>query len=211
MVRDQDRTAEWPVVGSAEELRALYPEPRGRALRKVIDHLDDHCRRFIELCPFCVLSSASPTGEPEISPRGGEPGFASVLDEETLLIPDRPGNNRLDNFRNLTSNPAVALLFLVPGLDETLRVYGQAHILRREALPPAMSADGKTRTGLRVDVGRVHFQCPKALMRARLWHEDVRVERSRFPTLGQILAAQTGDTNPPESQSAMVRRYRDLL
>lgn len=211
MIRNEDRASEPVPVRNAEQLRALYPEPRGRSLRKVIDHLDHHCQQFLGLSPFCVLASASENAEPEISPRGGSPGFARVLDERTLLMPDRPGNNRLDNFCNITANPAVALLFLVPGIDETLRVYGEASILRPEELPSAMTADGKTRAGLRVDVARVHFQCPKALMRARVWRADHQVERSRFPTLGQILAEQTGDTGEPESQRAMLRRYRDLL
>src|SRR6185295_322133 len=116
------------VVASQEELRALYAQPKERTLRKELDHLDKHCRRIISLSPFVVLATTNPDGTADATPRGGDPGFVVVEDDRTLLLPDRPGNNRLDSLSNVVANPGVGLLFLIPGVDETLRVNGTAAI-----------------------------------------------------------------------------------
>lgn len=194
-------------IENSTALRALYPAPKERALRKVVQRLDAHCTTFIGLSPFCVLSSVDAGGRPDLSPRGGKPGFVRVLDAQTLLLPDRPGNNRLDSLANLADNPAVALLFFIPGVDELLRVYGTAAIVPTGAFDEAAGAGRPSTTALRIDVERAFFHCAKALMRSQLWSEEARVERACLPTLGEILHDQIGDAVPLESQEEMIRRY----
>jgi PPOX class probable FMN-dependent enzyme len=189
----------------AEDLCRVYSAPKERSLRKEIGRLDEHCRRFIALSPFVVLSTATPEGCPDISPRGGDPGFIRVHDEHTLLLPDRPGNNRLDTLGHLAANPRLALLFFVPGIDETLRVYGQAKIVRASEEAPEGRQPSKT--VLRVHVNRAFFHCAKALMRSHLWDARWQIERATFPTMGEIMRDHTGDQAHYESQENMLRRY----
>jgi PPOX class probable FMN-dependent enzyme len=192
-------------------LRTLYAMPKERALRKVMSRLDDHCIHFINLSPLCILASATPDGFPDLSPRGGDPGFVRVLDDHTLLLSDRPGNNRLDSLSNLVTNPQVALLFLVPGIDETLRVYGSVEIVPFSGEDRFDSERKPSATVLRITVRKAFFHCAKALMRAQLWSEEAKIDRRSFPTLGQILKDQLHEDAPPETQEDMVRRYRDDL
>lgn len=195
-------------ICTQEELRTIYPQPKGRAVSKVVSSVDEYGARFIAQAPFCILGTVSLTGEPDLTPRGGDPGFVQVLDAHTLLLADRPGNNRLDNLSNIAANPAVTLLFMIPGVDETLRVYGKAVILAAGTFDDRAAA-GERRpspTALKIAVDRAYFQCPKALMRARLWSDEARIDRQSLPTLGEILAAQTGDTGPLESQGEMLQR-----
>jgi PPOX class probable FMN-dependent enzyme len=199
------------VLDDPAALRTLYAMPKERALRKVISRLDDHCIRFINLSPLCILSSATADGLPDLSPRGGDPGFVQVLDEHTLLLPDRPGNNRLDSLSNLVTNPEVALLFLVPGIDETLRVYGSVEIVPVSGGNRSTSGRKPSATVLQITVSRVFFHCAKALMRAQLWSEETKIDRRTFPSLGQILKDQLQDDAAPEAQEEMVRRYREEL
>ncbi|HWE63968.1 MAG TPA: MSMEG_1061 family FMN-dependent PPOX-type flavoprotein [Chloroflexota bacterium] len=194
-------------ITNSAAVRALYPAPKERVLRKVLPCLDTHCARFIALSPFCVLASVDADDCPDMSPRGGAPGFVQLLDEHTLLLLDRPGNNRLDSLSHVADRPAVALLFFVPGVDEVLRVYGTATILpagsfehERDAGKPAVSA-------LKISVQRAFFHCAKALMRAHLWSEDARIDRACFPTLGEIMHDQLGETTPAESQEEMICRF----
>jgi PPOX class probable FMN-dependent enzyme len=197
---------------SHDELRALYPAMSDRAARKVIDRLDGHGRRFIELSPFCVLSTVGSDGGPDLSPRGGEPGFVRTPDEHTAVLPDRPGNYRLDNLTNAVVRPAVALLFMVPGIEETLRVYGQAEVVTLEhARRLALGVDNKGRTELRITVTSAFFHCAKAIMRSRLWDAATQVDRDVLPTMGEILKDHTGLLGPVESQDDMRRRYQPDL
>jgi PPOX class probable FMN-dependent enzyme len=199
-------------VTSDTDLRRIYKEPMERAVRKQLDGLDRHCRRFIELSPFLIMATSSREGCVDATPRGGEPGFVHVADERTLLIPDRPGNNRLDALTNLLSNPGVGLLFLVPGVDETLRVNGTVEISDDEKLRGLFETNGRLpATVLVVSVREAFLHCAKALMRARLWDETARVERSALPTMGQMLKDQIGLEGEAESQEAMLERYRDVL
>jgi PPOX class probable FMN-dependent enzyme len=134
-----------------------------------------------------------------------------VLDEHTLLLPDRPGNNRLDSLSNLLANPHVALLFLVPGIDETLRVYGRVEVVPFSGDNSSHSERKPSATVLRITVSKAFFHCAKALMRAQLWSEETKIDRRTFPTLGQILKDQLQDDAAPETQEDMVRRYREDL
>jgi uncharacterized protein len=201
-------------MADAGHLRALYPAPAERSLRKQLDHLDAHCRRFIALSPFVVVASVAPgdDGLPDASPRGGEPGFVKVPDDATLLLPDAPGNNRLDTLANVAATGRVGLLFLVPGIDETLRVNGTAVVSADPAdLGTFAGTRHPPRTVLRVTVREAYLHCAKAFMRSRLWDAAARVERTTLPTLGQMINDQIGLTTPPETQEAMLARYaKDL-
>jgi PPOX class probable FMN-dependent enzyme len=196
-------------LDSESALRALYAAPGERALRKQLDRLDEHCRRFIAISPFLVLSSGDAEGRMDASPRGGAPGFVKALDDHTLLIPDSKGNNRLDSLANLLRSPGVGLLFLVPGVDETLRVNGRAS-LSTDAKHLEACADERRRPPLAivVEVEDAYLHCAKALMRAKLWDPAARVERGVLPTMNQMIQDQIGQKGEPESEAAMRARYQ---
>jgi uncharacterized protein len=199
-------------ITSEEALRRVYKEPSDRVRRKQLERLDRHCRRFVELSPFVILATSDADGSVDATPRGGPPGFVRVADERTLLIPDRPGNNRLDSLTNLVANPGVGLLFLVPGVDETLRVNGTVEISDDEGLRSLFQVDGRLpATVLVVSVREAFLHCAKALMRSRLWDQEARVERTALPTMGEMLKDQIGLDGEPESQQAMLERYRSSL
>ena len=187
-------------IDSVAKLRAVYRPPRARSVRKIQDRLDVHCRNFIALSPLCVISSSGADGRADASPRGDPPGsLAYVLDEQTLLLPDRPGNRRLDTFANLVERPCVGLLFLVPGLNETLRINGRAEIVTDPELLAPLAIRGKQPvSALKVTVEEAFLHCAKALIRARIWEPEARVERSRFPTYGQVLADQIAGADAAE-------------
>ena len=179
------------VVTNRSELRTVYREPRPRAAQKVLDHLDVHCRNFIEMSPFCVLSTTGTDGRADASPRGDPPGFVKVLDDRTLLIPDRPGNNQVDSLQNIINHPVVGLLFFVPGMNETLRVCGSAEIVTDEDLLEPQSVGGRAPlSGLKITVKDAFLHCGRALLRSRLWDPEARIDRSSYPTYGQVLADQ---------------------
>jgi hypothetical protein len=170
------------------EVLGAYRQPGQRVLDKVIHRIDRHCAAFIELSPFAVLSTASGDGDPDVSPRGGDPGFVRVLDEHRLALPDRQGNNRVDSLRNLAANPRAALMFMVPGIDETLRVYGRTTLHGPDDLGLDLTEFGRAPLSVLVlTVDRAYFQCSKAVMRSELWNPDRRVERSAFPPFSQVL------------------------
>lgn len=181
------------MVASEDELRSLYGTPGKLAVDKQIDRLDVHARRFIELSPFLVISSHGADGLGDVSPKGDAPGFVQVLDDRTLLIPDRPGNNRLDTLSNVTVNDGVGLLFMVPGVCETLRVNGRARIVTDDDLLTPTAVRGRLPTaGVLVAVEEVYLHCAKALVRSKLWDDDYRVERRTLPSLAQMISDQVG-------------------
>lgn len=195
-----------------QRLRQLYDPPRGRAVTKELARLDRHCRRFIELSPFLVVASAGARGAMDASPRGGEPGFVQVPDEHTLLIPDSPGNNRLDTMENILSTGRVGLLFMIPGIDETLRVNGSARLLDSpEVLARFAGLRRAPKLAIHVGVEQAYLHCAKAFMRSRLWDPASRVDRSVLPSTGEMIREQSGSTDPVESQEAMIERYKALL
>ena len=199
-------------ITSESELRAVYGEPNERSKQKVLDHLDPHCRRFIELSPFCVLSTAGADGLADVSPRGDAPGFVAVADEHTLLVPDRPGNNQIDSLRNIVAQPRVGLLFLVPGMNETLRVSGTAEIVTDADVLEPLSMKGRPPVSvLRVTVERAFLHCAKALIRARLWDPAAQVERSNLPTYGQMLADQIQGADAVSIDAALDEASRNRL
>lgn len=175
------------------ELEAHYAEAGEASLAKEVDYLHPHYRAFVEAAPLCMLSTVG--GEyAEVSPRGDAPGFVQVLDERTLLLPDRRGNNRLDSLRNIIADPRVGLLFLIPGVNETIRVAGTAHVSVDPALIARCIVDDKApATVLVISIQSVFFQCARALVRSKLWAPETQVARSSLPSNGTILAAVSRD------------------
>lgn len=201
-------------------LRRLYGKASPRSLDKALDRLDSHGLRFIGLSPFVLIATAAASGATDVSPRGDMPGFVAASARE-LLIPDRPGNNRLDSLRNIIETGRIGLLFLIPGVDETLRVNGHAEIHDDPELIADFAVAGKApRTVLKVAVEEVFLHCAKAFMRSRLWDPAAQVERTALPTMGEMLrdqitakAHQTtfAPGEAAESQETMVARYREVL
>lgn len=179
-------------IGSEQELRALHAPPSDLVKRKCVDRLDRHCRDFIALSPFLVLGTANAEGKADVSPRGDPPGFVKVVDDRTLLIPDRPGNNLLDSLSNIVANPEVGLLFVIPGFDDTLRVNGRAEVVRDPALLAPLAVEGKPpKVAIRVAVREVYLHCAKSFRRARLWDPAARVPRGTLPSLGKMVMDMT--------------------
>ena len=195
------------VIESVEALRAAYGEASELSLRKSMDRLDRHCRRFIELSPFVVLASAGADGRVDCSPRGDPAGFVAVLDDRSVLLPDRRGNNRTDSLTNVLENPYVGMLFMIPGVDETLRLNGRATLTTDPAQLEPLAVKGRApRSGLLVEVEEVYLQCTKALVRSRLWKDESRVDRkSALPSFGSMIADHAGLTDG----EAIDQRLRD--
>jgi PPOX class probable FMN-dependent enzyme len=176
------------VISSEADLRARFRAPSELAIRKQLDRLDHNCRKFIALSPFLCLATASEDGV-DNSPRGDAPGFVQVLDERTLLIPDRPGNNRLDSLANILRSPKVGLLFMIPGVTETLRVNGRARIVMRPEILERFAVSGRSPSvAILVETEEVFLHCSKALIRSRLWQEEAKVDRKVLPSLGRMIA-----------------------
>ncbi len=200
------------MIDGLAALRAHIGAISDMAERKVLPRLDAHCRHFIALSPFLVLASADADGHVDASPRGDPPGFVRVLDDVTLLLPDRPGNNRVDSFGNILTVPGVGLIFFVPGIDETLRVNGAARLMTdADALAGSAVAGKLPRTGLIVTVQEAFFHCAKALRRARLWDPAAQVERASFPTLGRVIADQVAGFTAEDADRRIQTAYRDRL
>ena len=201
------------IIENIAEIREIYGEPTERAVKKQLPRLEKHSRAFIELSPFLVIASTDPSGRCDASPKGDAPGFVQVIDDETLLIPDRLGNNRVDTIGNLLECPGVGLIFFVPGLRETLRVNGRAQITRDPALLEACAVNGKVpRSGILVTAEEVYFHCGKALIRSDLWNPEKRVAQQDFPPLGRIIAEQIGDiANIAASERITEDGYRTRL
>ena len=200
-------------VTDMSELRVVYPPPKAQAGLKVLDHLGVHCRDFIALSPFYVISSARADGRADASPRGDPPGsLAAVLDPKTLLLPDRPGNRQVDTMQNLVDRPCVGLLFFVPGMTETLRINGKADIVTDPELLAPLAVKGKAPvSGLRITVEEAFLHCAKALIRARLWDVDSQIDRSRYPTYGRVLADQIAGTTAAKIDAGEAASCRDEL
>jgi uncharacterized protein len=195
-------------ITSVDALRSLYALPRERALLKQLCALDPHCRRFIALSPFLVLASAGSSGAMDASPRGGAPGFVKVCSDTVLLVPDAPGNNRLDSLENIVATGHVGLLFLIPGFDETLRVNGSA-VVSVASSDIALCTDERRapKAVIKVSVVQAYLHCAKAFMRSRLWSADAKLDRDLMPSAGQMISDQTGISVAPETREEMQRRY----
>jgi PPOX class probable FMN-dependent enzyme len=194
------------------DLRHHYPPPHERAVLKSQHSLDAHMRRFISLSPFLCLGTSSARGA-DVTPRGDVPGFVQVVNDSTLLIPDWPGNNRLDSLTNITGNPQVALLFFIPGVNETLRVNGTAEIVVDAAILDGWNVAGKhPRSALRVTAHEAFLHCGKALIRSKLWDPVTQVARAALPPFGRMLKDQTRVRESAEEiQASIEDGYRNNL
>lgn len=191
-------------VTNEAELRALFPPTHAIALQKALPGLDPHAKAFVARAPFLTIGTQSATGRADVSPRGDAPGFVQVLDDRTLLIPDRPGNNRLDTLSNILANPAVGLLFMIPGFDDTLRINGRARITRDPALLARLSVhDRKPTVAIVVTIEEAFLHCAKAFRRSRLWDPEARQDRREMPSLVKMILDQT--TGAPQDEKEQAR------
>ena len=197
---------------AASDLQTIYPKPSPRVIAKARPEIDAHAKKFIAMSPFCVMATSGSDGSVDASPRGGNPGFVHVAGPSRLLMPDRSGNNRIDSFRNIVEGSGfVQLIFFVPGIDETLRVGGKGKLSAEPELLASMEEFGKPpRAVLSIAVHEAYFHCGKALMRSKLWSQDVRVERAAVPSISQVIHDQTG-LGEPESQADVEARYKTQL
>lgn len=198
-------------IDSTEQLRTLYGPAKERALKKQQSELDVYCQRYIELSPFVVLSSCGADQKLDASPRGGAPGFVKIADRHTLLVPDSPGNNRLDTLENVIATSRIGMLFLIPGVEETLRVNGTAE-LRTDSnyLDLCQTEVRRPKLVIKVTVQEAYLHCAKAFMRSRLWDADARIDRKKLPTMNEMVGAQTGMAST-ESEEATLKRYLSEL
>lgn len=189
--------------------RKVHPLIQAKAMPRI----DRHGRRFIELAPFCMVASAGPEEDVDVSPRGGEPGFVHVIDETTLMMPDRSGNNRLDTFRNLLGGTGkIGMLFMIPGVEEAYRINGRAALLDDPELLSQFVEFGKpARAVLRVSVDEAFLHCPKAIMRARLWDAEAQIERALLPTGSEMFSDQMNLPKPTESEAEIRAGYVEDL
>jgi uncharacterized protein len=199
-------------ITTEEQLDALYGTPIEAAVAKEIDYICDPYKAFIDKAPFVVVATVGPEGL-DCSPRGDPPGFVRVRDAKTVLIPDRRGNNRVDGLRNLVRDPRISLLFMIPGIGNTLRINGRAEITADPELCASFAMREKApRTVLVVSVERIYFHCPKALVRSRLWNADAQIDRSELPSTGEILEALTkGRIDGATYDAAYPRRLEETM
>ena len=199
-------------VTSVEELRSVYPQPKQRSLDKELDYLDDHCRRFIAMSPFVLVASADAAGACDVSPKGGPPGFVRVLDERRLAIPDATGNRRLDGLQNMLQNPHAGLLFLIPGMGETLRINGRVSLSRDPAIVAGLETAGHpAKLALVVDVEQAYLHCAKALIRSGLWRTDTWAAADELPSAAEILNDHIGIGDLAASAAALEDGYRNHI
>jgi PPOX class probable FMN-dependent enzyme len=195
------------VIGSRDDLAALYGPPSQGVQRKAIDHLDAHCRAFVARSPLVLIATAAGDGRCDVSPRGGPPGFVAVLDDRRLLVADAPGNRRIDSLRNILDNGHAGMLFLVPGVGETLRVNGRACLVRDRAVLAEHPLGGKLMpVGIGVVVEEAYLHCAKALRRSSLWDPAAWPDTSGLAGAAQILRDHI---DLPEITTDGVRRFLD--
>jgi PPOX class probable FMN-dependent enzyme len=199
------------LIENEEQLRALHHSPMSRATDKVLRELDEHCRAIVALSPFCIIATQGPGGS-DVTPRGDPPGFVRVLDNRHLLLPDRVGNNRLDTMTNLFHNPSIGIIFLVPGMNETLRVNGTAVITNdARLLEPSAVQSRAPKVGLVIQVKEAFMHCPKALVRSKLWDATQHIDRARLPSFAEILLAHCeGLTEDENARQTRVMAERGL-
>lgn len=186
------------IYATEAALRAALGEPMELAVRKALPRLDKYCRAFIERSPFMCLGTANENGKTDVSPRGDRSGFVLILDDNTLFVPERPGNARYDSLINIIHNPHVGLLFFVPGFEDMLRVNGRAELIHEPGLMARCTVNGKTpRVGIRVTVEEAYLHCAKAVRRSQLWNPAAQYDRSELPSLGKMILEQTADSDAP--------------
>ncbi len=201
------------IIKTVEDLKAIYGERSPRADKKILSRLDKHCRTFIAHCPFLTMATSSRTMGADCSPKGDTPGFVKILSDRQLAIPDRPGNNRIDSPLNLIENPQVGLLFMIPGVKETLRINGEVEISVDPELLEILAVDGKLpRCAFVVTVKEAYIHCAKSIMRSDLWNVEKQVDRKVLPSMGRILADHIAeDLDADAYDASMEERYQREL
>lgn len=196
------------MISAEDTLRATLGEPSEVVQAKVSHRLNELTRQFVERSPFLCLATSAADGTCDVSPRGDPAGFVKVLDERTLLLPDRPGNRLADSFRNVLENPQVALLFVIPGISDTFRVNGRAAIVEDPELLAPCAVEGKVpKLGLRIEIDEAYTHCPKAFLRAQLWDPDRYADRSELPSSGELMRSVGADVDPKEYDAERAERY----
>lgn len=200
-------------IDTEDALRAHYPAQSKIVRLKCLSAIDEHIARFISLSPFLVIGSSHPESGTDVSPRGDAPGFAQVVDANTVMIPDRPGNNRLDTLSNMMANPEVGLIFFIPGVEETARLNGRAAMVTDAEKLSQFEVNGKApRAAILVDVREAYLHCAKALKRSKLWEEDYRIDRAELPTLGRMVSDQiNGEISVEDAEAGVETSYRDRM
>ena len=199
------------ILKNASQLRELYGFPKGRAKNKVLTTLEKHSIHFISKSPFLILSTSNQSGKMDASPRGGEPGFVKILDSK-LLIPDFKGNNRIDSLINISETTNIGLIFMIPGIDETLRINGKAIITTAPEILKTFSNLPKSPIScIVVTIEELFLHCAKAFMRSKLWDASSQINPNDFPTMGQMMNDQLNISDLPESREKMRKRYREDL
>ena len=200
-------------IDNEDGLRELYPTQSKVVELKCLPAIDQHIAKFIALSPVLVIGSSDPEKGTDVSPRGDASGFVQVVDANTVMIPDRPGNNRLDTLSNTIANPEVGPVFFIPGVEVTARVNGRAKIIADAAKLADFAVSGKPpRAAIVVDVREAYLHCAKALKRSKLWEDDYRIERGELPTLGKMVSDQVnGEINVEDAEPGVETSYRDRM
>lgn len=198
-------------IKSEEELREIYNAPHSSTLKKILPKLEHHCKNFIAHSPFIVISTSNAKGHADASPKGDAPGFVQVIDDSTLLIPDRIGNNIADSLVNILENPEIGILFFIPGIRETLRVNGSCEIIVDNSLENLEVHGKQPRSAIKVTVREAYLHCGKSIIRADLWGEKHNINRKEFPTLGAMLADQIAGLDGEASDKHLENSYKTNL
>ena len=199
-------------ITNQEQLRDVYGLAKGRAKDKVIANLEKHSIHFIEHTPFIVISTVDKNGKLDASPRGGETGFVKILNDKQLLIPDFKGNNRLDSISNIVESGMIGILFIIPGIDESLRINGRAEIMTSEVFLNNFNTVSKPPVScIVVDIEEIFLHCAKAFMRSKLWKTTSQLDPSQFPSMGEMLNGQLNSEGDSETREAMIARYQKDL
>ena len=196
------------MIGAEDALRSLIGEPSALVQSKVADRLNDLTRQFIERSPFLCLATSAADGSCDVSPKGDPAGFVRILDDRTLLLPDRPGNRLADSLRNVLENPRVALLFVIPGVTDTFRVNGRAEIVTDPELLELCAVEGKVpKLAMRIEIEQAYTHCSKAFLRSNLWDPERFVDRSELPTPGELLRSVNPEVEPETYDAEREERY----
>jgi hypothetical protein len=196
------------MIGAEDALRSLIGEPSALVQSKIADRLNDLTRRFIERSPFLCLATSAGDGSCDVSPKGDPAGFVRILDDRTLLLPDRPGNRLADSLRNVLENPRVALLFVIPGVTDTFRVNGRAEIVTDPELLELCAVEGKVpKLAMRIEIEQAYTHCSKAFLRSNLWDPERFVDRSELPTPGELLRSVNPEVEPETYDAEREERY----
>ncbi len=196
------------MIGEEAALRSLLGEPTDLVRSKIADRLNDLTRQFVERSPFVCLATSAADGSCDVSPKGDPPGFVRILDEQTLLLPDRPGNRLADSLRNVIQNPHVALLFVIPGVSDTFRVNGRAEIVTDPELLEACAVEGKTpKLALRIEIDEAYTHCPKAFLRSSFWDPGHYVDCGELPSAGELMGSVNPQVEPETYDAERAERY----